>query len=132
MTTGAVVLIVAVLKFKPGSTEYADFFVGIASTVLILVLLRSHAPSKAGLYSRIARGLAGFSYTLYVVHLPALVFVSAWIVPHRRWQPDAVHVAMVAAIGICALAYAFAIARLTEYRTDAIRARVIGAIGGRG
>jgi peptidoglycan/LPS O-acetylase OafA/YrhL len=94
--------------------------------------LRSHARSKAGLYSRIARGLAGFSYTLYVVHLPALVFISAWIVPYRRWQPDAVHVAIVAAIGICALGYAFAIAWLTEYRTDAIRTRVMGAMGARG
>ena len=33
-----------------------------------------------------------------------------------------------AAIGSCALAYAFVIARLTEYRTGAVRARVIAAI----
>jgi peptidoglycan/LPS O-acetylase OafA/YrhL len=131
MAAAAVVLIVALLKFKPGSTEYSDFFVGIASAVLIFALLRIRARSTSGLYSRAARGLAGFSYTLYVVHLPALVFVSAWLVPQRRWQPDPVHVAIVVALGICALAYAFMIAHLTEYRTDAVRSRVTAAIGQR-
>ena len=128
VTAGAVVLLVAVLRFKPGTTEYSDFFVGIASTVLIFALVRSRARSRAGLYSRVARRLAGFSYTLYIVHLPALVFISAWLVPQRRWQPDSVHVAIVIALGICALAYAFVIAQLTEYRTDAARSRVTAAI----
>jgi peptidoglycan/LPS O-acetylase OafA/YrhL len=129
IATAAVVLAVAVLKFKPGSVEYLDFFVGVASAVFIIVLLRRRARSASGFYSRAARGLAGFSYTLYVLHLPALVFISAWLVPQRRWQPDAVHVAIVVALGICALAYALAIARLTEYRTDVVRARVTAAIG---
>jgi peptidoglycan/LPS O-acetylase OafA/YrhL len=129
IATAAVVLAVAVLKFKPGSVEYSDFFVGVASAVFIIVLLRRRARSASGFYSQAARGLAGFSYTLYVVHLPALVFISAWLVPQRRWQPDAVHVAIVVALGICALAYALAIARLTEYRTDVVRARVTAAIG---
>ena len=129
IATAAVVLAVAVLKFKPGSVEYLDFFVGVASAVFIIVLLRRRARSASGFYSRAARGLAGFSYTLYVAHLPALVFISAWLVPQRRWQPDAVHVAIVVALGICALAYALAIARLTEYRTDVVRTRVTAAIG---
>jgi peptidoglycan/LPS O-acetylase OafA/YrhL len=70
------VLVVAVLKFKPGTPEYSDFFVGVASSVLILALLRKRARSAEGLYSRTARWLAGFSYTLYVVHLPTLVFLA--------------------------------------------------------
>jgi peptidoglycan/LPS O-acetylase OafA/YrhL len=129
VAAAAVVLVVAVLKFKPGSVEYSDFFVGIASAVFILVLLRGRARTTSGFYSRAARGLAGFSYTLYVAHLPALVFISAWLVPQRRWQPDAVHVAIVVALGVCALAYALAIARITEYRTDAVRSRVTAAFG---
>jgi peptidoglycan/LPS O-acetylase OafA/YrhL len=131
IAAAAVVLIVDVLKFKPGSTEYSDFYVGVASAVLIFALLRSRARSVSGLYSRVARGLAGFSYTLYVVHLPALVFISAWLVPQRRWQPDGVHVAIVVGLGLCALAYASVIARMTEYRTDAVRARVTAATGPR-
>jgi peptidoglycan/LPS O-acetylase OafA/YrhL len=129
IATGAVVVAVAVLKFNPGDNEYSDFFVGIASAVLIFALLRFRARSRSGLYSRTARRLASFSYTIYLVHVPALMFVSAWLVPRRRWQPDAAHVAIVAGLGICTLAYAFAIARFTEDQTDAARSRVIAALG---
>ena len=128
----AVVLVVAAVKFKPGSTEYSDFMVGIASAVLIFALLRSRPEQiRDSTRERLAGSLV-FPTRLYVVHLPALVFISAWLVPQRRWQPDAVHIAMVAGLGICALAYAFAIARLTEYRTDVVRSRVNAAIGRHG
>ena len=127
MAAGAAVLIVAILKFRPGTTEFSDFVVGIATAASILALLRGRARSRSGLYSRTVRRLAGFSYTLYLVHLPALVFISAWLVPRQLWQPDAAHIALVAAIGVCALAYALVIARLTEDRTNLVRSRVVGA-----
>jgi peptidoglycan/LPS O-acetylase OafA/YrhL len=129
MAAGAAVLIVAILKFRPGTTEFSDFVVGIATAASILALLRGRARSRSGLYSRTVRRLAGFSYTLYLVHLPALVFISAWLVPRQLWQPDAAHIAMVAAIGVCALAYALVVARLTEDRTNLVRSRVVGAFG---
>ena len=124
-----IVVAVAVLKFKPGDNEYSDFFVGIASAAFIFAMLRIRSKSKSGLYSRTARRLAGFSYTLYLVHVPALQFVSAWLVPGRRWQPDAAHVAIVAGLGLCTLAYAFVIARFTEDQTVPVRSRVIAALG---
>lgn len=126
--TAALLAVLAVLKFKPGIAQYPDFVVGVASAALIFALLRSRGRSTLGLYSRTARRLAGFSYTLYVVHLPALAFISAWLV-QRRWQPDAGHLAGGAVLGIGTLAYAFAVAQLTEYRTGALRSRVTAAIG---
>jgi peptidoglycan/LPS O-acetylase OafA/YrhL len=128
MTIGAVVIAVALLKFKPSDNEYSDFFFGIASAVLILSLLRFRSRSRSGLYSRTARRLAGFSYTLYLVHGPALAFIAAWLVAGRRWQPDAAHIAIVAGLGICTLAYAFVIARFTEDQTAAVRSRVTAAL----
>ena len=129
VATVAVLLIAAAFSINTGIEEFpSDLAVGIASTVFILVVLRNSARSRSGLYSRAAHGLAGFSYTLYLVHLPALIFVSAWLVPGRRWHPDAVAIAKIAAIGRCALAYAFVIAWLTEYRTGVVRTRVIAGI----
>ena len=125
---GAVVIAVAVLKFKPGDMEYTDCFFGIASAIVIFFLLRVPSRSRSGLYSRAARKLAGFSYTLYLVHGSALAFVSAWLIPGKRWQPDAAHVAIVAGLGICTLAYAFVIARFTEDQTGAVRSRVTAAL----
>ena len=53
-----------------------------------------------------------------------LMFVSAWLVPGRRWQPDAVRCREDGGDLVSARSrYAFAIARLTEYRTDVVRTR---------
>jgi peptidoglycan/LPS O-acetylase OafA/YrhL len=121
---GTAVLVVAALKFKTDINECGDFVVGAATAAMILVILRSSARSRSGLYSRAARGLAGFSYTLYLVHGPVMVFVSAWLVPPRMWQPTAPHLAIAAALCIFIIAYALLIAQFTEWRTDAVRRRV--------
>ncbi len=122
--------VLAGIRHIPGIAGYLpDLAVGVASAALVFALLRSRAMSRSGLYSRIVRRLAGFSYTLYLVHLPALIFMSAWLVAGRQWQPDAIHFIVVAILGVCMLAYAFGIAQLTEYRTSAIRSRVTAALG---
>jgi len=129
MAAVALLSVLTVLKFNPGMTGYPhDFVVGVASVGLIYALLRSPAQSTSGLYSRLARRLAGFSYTLYVVHLPVLAFLSAWLA-RQRWQPNAIHALAGMALAGCILAYAFVVAQLTEYRTGAVRARVNAAIG---
>jgi len=129
MAAVALLSVLTVLKFKPGMAGYPhDCAVGVASAALIYALLRSRARSTPGLYSRTARMLAGFCYTLYVVHLPALAFLSAWLV-RQRWQPNAIHALAGVALAGCILAYAFVVAQLTQYRTGAVRARVSAAIG---
>jgi peptidoglycan/LPS O-acetylase OafA/YrhL len=130
---GALLVVLALIAFKLGDAMYSrDLVIGVASSAVIFVVLRMDARSKSGLYSRTVRRMAGFSYTLYLVHVPALMFISAWLVGRGRWQPDAAHIAIVAALGICALAYASAIGQLTEARTGAVRSRVIAALGLRG
>jgi peptidoglycan/LPS O-acetylase OafA/YrhL len=128
---GSAVLVVAALNFKTDLNACGDFAVGAAAAVLIFAILRSSARSRSGFYSRAARGLAGFSYTLYLVHAPLMVFVSAWLVPPQMWQPNGSHVAIGAALAIVTFAYALLIARFTEWRTDAMRRRVADALGHR-
>lgn len=128
---GTAVLVVAAFNFKTDINACGDFIVGAASAAMIFALLRSPARSRSGLYSRAARGLAGFSYTLYLVHAPIMVFLSAWLVPPRLWQPSAPHVALAAALGILTFAYALLIAQFTEWRTDAVRRRVANAFAHR-
>lgn len=78
--------------------------------------------------ARLAKTLAGFSYTLYLVHLPPLVFGAAAIsaAGGGRWQPGLGHLAFGTAIALAILGYAFALSRVTEARTDAIRRRHFG------
>lgn len=68
--------------------------------------------------------LAGFGYTLYLVHEPPLALLRVWIIagPHHRWTPSVSHLADGAAIVVAIVAYAYAISRVTEARTDRVRA----------
>jgi peptidoglycan/LPS O-acetylase OafA/YrhL len=68
--------------------------------------------------------LAGFGYTLYLVHEPPLAFLREWIIarPHHRWTPTLAHVAAGIAIVVAIVIYAYAISLVTEAQTDRVRA----------
>jgi peptidoglycan/LPS O-acetylase OafA/YrhL len=101
---------------------------GTAALIWTLLSAAQAAPTAVG-QVRFSRGLARFSYTLYVVHLPFLTLVAGLLVGDRRWQPTPPHIA--AALGILAvtLAYAYGIASLTEFHTDPVRRWVERSLG---
>jgi peptidoglycan/LPS O-acetylase OafA/YrhL len=121
-------VLLAAGKLYPLPQPAGDMAVGIACAVL--VYLFAHTPSvdtrsKKTSFGKLAHLSAGFSYTLYLAHLPALVFLCAWLA--RRWQPDFVHGLYGLAIAIGVLAYAFALSRVTEARTGWVRRTLFGA-----
>jgi peptidoglycan/LPS O-acetylase OafA/YrhL len=106
-----------------------DFAVALAVAPLIYTL--TQAPARAGgptavraAFGRLAHFLAGFSYTLYLIHLPILVFLAAWQVARggARWQPDATHLAYGAGVAAFTLLCAAVFAQFSEARTGRIRA----------
>lgn len=112
----------------------SDTLVSTAFAVSLYLLLCASArertakvPAKPGVVAaasqRWASGLAGFSYTLYLVHFPMLVFVQATFTHFGigRWQPDVKHLALGALMVPPTLLYAWLISRVTEARTAAIR-----------
>jgi peptidoglycan/LPS O-acetylase OafA/YrhL len=102
----------------------SDYMLAIATFLFLWTLLSATEISKASFYEKISRELARFSYTLYVVHMPFLLLLTAWVAGNARWIPNLFH--SMAGIGILALAivYAYGIATITEFRTDALRRRV--------
>ena len=99
----------------------SDFLVGTASALLIYSLSQTRAQGISTLYASISRRFAGMSYTLYLVHMPLLVFICASIGRPTRWQPDAWHLLAGAAIGGAALVYAWIISSFTEARTYRVK-----------
>jgi peptidoglycan/LPS O-acetylase OafA/YrhL len=106
------------------SVVACDFVTASSFAGLLYLILQNRTASAQGVYSRIAKELAGMSYTLYVVHMSVLVFLRAVLLPGAPWFPDAFHMAAAALLGLMVLAYAAAVARLTEKHTDAVRALV--------
>jgi peptidoglycan/LPS O-acetylase OafA/YrhL len=106
-----------------------DYLNGCACAVLVYVLLHDRAAAGTGRYERTAAALAGFSYTLYVVHMPALVFLRAALAPDEPWLPDLVHLAFAGLLTAAMIGYAAGVAAVTEARTDRVRAALLKWFG---
>lgn len=101
--------------------ERVDFIVGVGFAAGLYAMLHRTVPSRAGLYAAVAGTLAGFSYSLYVAHLPVLIFFRAWLTYRRPWVPDGRHLLYAAGIVVLVIGYAWLIAMLTEAHTDSVR-----------
>jgi peptidoglycan/LPS O-acetylase OafA/YrhL len=103
----------------------ADYIVGISFATFLLAVLTFRDPSHNSGYARKAKLLAGFSYTLYLVHLPFLVFVRALLLPNNeRWTPDGRNLICGVLLVTFATLYAYGIATLTEFKTESVRRAV--------
>jgi peptidoglycan/LPS O-acetylase OafA/YrhL len=109
----------------------SDYVFGFGTAVLLWFLLAAKSAAPANKWVRLTRVTARFSYTLYAVHVPFLVFLTAWIVGESRWQPDARHLLYGVAILGLTIAYAYILASLTEFRTDRVRSWVEEKVLGR-
>lgn len=82
-----------------------------------------HSPRPVGrLYRQIAKHAAGFSYTLYLTHMPILTFFSAWL--NDRGQPTARYFVIPIAILCLTVAYAYGVAMYFEHNTDRVRKKL--------
>lgn len=113
----------------------ADFAVGVAFTVLLYLLLPRDGdiraqPAQTFKGRQVVRGFADFSYTLYLVHMPLLVFVHARLSmsTHRKWEPDALHMLYGVGLTLLVVAYAWLVAQFTERQTGRVRAFFTGRI----
>lgn len=108
-------------KGSPISAVLSDYVLGVITFFFIWLLLGAQSEAPAKLWVRASRVMARFSYTLYLVHVPFLVLLTALIAGERRWQPDARHVLFGLAALLLAIGYAYGVASLTEFRTDTVR-----------
>jgi len=108
----------------------SDYILGAATFVFLWLLLGAKSAARQNAGVHLARVGARFSYTLYLVHVPFLVLLTALIAGEARWQPDARHLLYGLAALLLAIGYAYAVASLTEFRTDKVRGwvekRVLG------
>ena len=111
----------AVVRVRQRDPVLSDLEVGIVFTLFLFALLQYEIRGNSSHYSAIAHRLAGFSYSLYVLHFPFLLFFRTWLVPPERWQPTPLHLLYAASIGAGALLYAWVVSRVTEAKTDVAR-----------
>ena len=102
--------------------EFAgNLVLGLAFTMFLYAVLQSSNDIPSKVYAHSAKTFAGFSFSLYVLHAPFLVFLKGWFVPSNRWQPDLHHLTYGWLISFVALGLAWSSSLLTERNTDLVR-----------
>src|SRR5207248_10027604 len=99
----------------------SDLAVGIAFTLFLFGVLQLKLAASSDHYLGAAHRFAGFSYSLYVLHFPLLLFLRAWIVPPQRWQPAVVHLLYGSLIGAAVLGFTWTVSLFTENNTRVAR-----------
>lgn len=102
-----------------------DVLVGLTFSAFVYALLSGKDGSVNTLYKATATFVSGFAYTLYLVHLPLLVFLNAKVIgTNGPWQPDLMHLLMVIALAGIGLLYTLFIWSFTESKTEVIRGTI--------
>ena len=115
-------------KLLGGSIVAMDYVNGILFALVLYFLIHNQSPEKPGPYSRVSRTLAGFSYTLYLVHLPLLVFLRAALVREVPWRVNLGSIGWTIAISLGCVTYAYLISQFTEAKTNTVRNLVMARL----
>lgn len=98
-----------------------DLGVGIAFALFLFGVLQVRTGESNSHYLEATRRLAGFSYSLYALHFPLLLFLRAWLVPAEGWQPTGIKMFYGSLIGLGVLVYAWLVSLFTENKTHQVR-----------
>jgi peptidoglycan/LPS O-acetylase OafA/YrhL len=102
----------------------SDLEVGLVFTLFLFAVLQFAVRRNSSPYSALVHRFAGFSYSLYVLHFPFLLFFRSWLVPVERWYPTPAHLLYAAFIGSGSLLFAWLVSLVTEAKTDVARAKL--------
>lgn len=125
---GAVILTCALLAAMVWVKAYianlaaAEFAIAALFACLLYMLLHHRQKAERGIYHFISALTAKMSYTLYLVHVPILVFLCACVnSPWRHWPGNPTTIAVVLMVSAFTLALAFGFYLLFEANTDRMR-----------
>jgi peptidoglycan/LPS O-acetylase OafA/YrhL len=102
-----------------------DYLVAFGFALWLYTLLLGSREDASPAYAYGAKKLAGFSYTLYLTHMPMLLLLRGLLAPHGNWQPDSLHLAYALGIAMLLLTYSYWVAEFTEARTASVRRRLL-------
>ena len=99
----------------------SDLAVGLAFALFLFGILQLEIGARSPNYVGMSRRLARFSYSLYVLHFPFLLFLRSWIVPAERWQPSLTKMLYATLVGFGVLSFAWLVSLCTEDKTRQVR-----------
>lgn len=116
----------APFNLEKGGFDQSDLILGAIFSVLMYFSLHDSL-SVSDFYRKTAKFSASVSYTLYLTHMPVLVFLAAWL--GKRWYPSLQHLSDAVGILCIPIVYAIGIWFLFERRTDTLRRKAEALVG---
>ena len=101
-----------------------DFLLAVAFAALLYCMKHNRLPASSIRLRRVAALFADFSYTLYLVHLPPLIFLRACLTYEEAWPPGPESWAKLALILALVLGFAYLVSLATERQTERLRRRL--------
>jgi peptidoglycan/LPS O-acetylase OafA/YrhL len=120
MTAAAAAMLVVLPISRIRHIWAMEFLVAESAAVLVWVIVNCGSTPMPAWYNRLARRAAKSSYTLYLVHLPFLIFVKA-IFHVTLFQPKWRSVLPTLAVLAATLVYGQIVYELFEKHTDGLR-----------
>ena len=110
------------VKTRVGSIVAGEAIIGVLSALLIYLILHQTCKAKPGVYRFMSTHASTMSYTLYLSHLPILIFICAAINnPWMIWKPTITNILISVFVFSLNLALAYLLYRLFESNTDRYR-----------
>ncbi len=104
---------------------HPDYCLAFATVAMLWTLLGAEQPAGNQWYVAPSRVMAGFAYTLYLVHAPLMVILTGLHHNEVRWTPDLPHIAEGMGIFVFVVGVSYVVALFTEFRTTQIRDRLL-------
>lgn len=122
IVVASIILVLCLSAARLGKSRVlgADLSVGLAFALFLFGILQIDFSMRSHTYANLARFFAGFSYSLYVLHFPMVLFLRSWLAPYRL-RPNFSHFLFVIAIGVAMLVFAWLVSLFTENKTSALR-----------
>lgn len=99
-----------------------DFALGLTCALFIWMSARDNRITKPTLVVRSAKNFAGWSYSLYLLHMPLLVLIASFLAgTGGQWYPDGKHLSIAIVVLMVVLTYAYLVSLVTEKRTPVVR-----------
>jgi peptidoglycan/LPS O-acetylase OafA/YrhL len=110
------------IRLNRTAPEFAkDLAIAIAFAGLLYCMKHNRVPAASSILRRGTATLADFSYSLYLAHLPPLIFLRACLTYETAWPASAETWIQLFLILAAAVAYSYLIFLLAERHTDRLR-----------
>ena len=123
LTSSIFLIVLAGTRFHLSSFFGSDFAIGIAFSLFMCSICFSH-PKIESIYANTAQKLSSISYSLYVTHLPPIVFAAAFLVRTTRWDMNFKNSVFLMFLIIAILGYVLLMYTLFESKTELVREKI--------